>query len=318
MRCAFPVRLTENKGGDQFWTARRCGYCMPCRITKRQEWTLRLLLEARESKYVYFSTLTYSPEYLPEDGGLSKDDLQKFMKRFRKRLGFPVRYYAVGEYGEKTNRPHYHLVLFSNEEIPTEHRYRDRACKVGFWESPVIADSWLPGCRTDCIPLLGSDDREKSIRYVCGYVLKKLTKKERAQRPLEIFATKPEFAFMSKKPGIGAIYIDRIVEALWRHKVFPANSVVAGLHDVAFTSSMQFIRVGGKKYPTDRYLKEKIIKRFGGDRRSERLKRLLVDMREIRYVQDEEYKQKQDQKSKDSQHRAAAIEKRRKSISGNF
>lgn len=51
---------------------------------------------------------------------LSKIDLQLFLKRFRKYLSKytneKIRYYAVGEYGPQTFRPHYHLLFFSNSE----------------------------------------------------------------------------------------------------------------------------------------------------------------------------------------------------------
>ena len=44
---------------------------------------------------------------------LRKRDYQLFMKRLRK--AFPndkIRFYAAGEYGPKTLRPHYHAILF--------------------------------------------------------------------------------------------------------------------------------------------------------------------------------------------------------------
>lgn len=47
---------------------------------------------------------------------LSKRDLQLFLKRLRKRLNEKIRYYAVGEYGPVHFRPHYHLLLWFDEQ----------------------------------------------------------------------------------------------------------------------------------------------------------------------------------------------------------
>jgi len=47
---------------------------------------------------------------------LVKSDVQKFIKRLRKAHGqfhTPIKYYAVGEYGGKTLRPHYHIILYN-------------------------------------------------------------------------------------------------------------------------------------------------------------------------------------------------------------
>ena len=62
-----------------------------------------------------FVTLTYSDEYLPENGTLVKEHPQKFLKRLRKHL-YPerIRFYMCGEYGDQTQRPHYHLLIFGH------------------------------------------------------------------------------------------------------------------------------------------------------------------------------------------------------------
>jgi len=47
---------------------------------------------------------------------LKKTDIQKFFKRLRKCHGKKhksIKYYAVGEYGGQTLRPHYHIVIFN-------------------------------------------------------------------------------------------------------------------------------------------------------------------------------------------------------------
>lgn len=56
-------------------------------------------------------------------GVLVKSDLQKFFKRFRKLFAyaFPTnafKYFAVGEYGSQTFRPHFHVALFVDNVLP--------------------------------------------------------------------------------------------------------------------------------------------------------------------------------------------------------
>lgn len=82
-----------------------------------------------------FITLTYDTNNVPITPkgymALNKRDLQLFFKRLRKaqqsqtkndsvgnkngyRLsGKSIKYFAVGEYGGRTNRPHYHIILFN-------------------------------------------------------------------------------------------------------------------------------------------------------------------------------------------------------------
>lgn len=90
-----------------------CGQCIACRLNKVRDWTLRIMHEAKFYKDNVFLTITYSPENLPADGSIHKEDLQLFLKRLRKALGEEkIRYFACGEYGEKYSRPHYHLIIF--------------------------------------------------------------------------------------------------------------------------------------------------------------------------------------------------------------
>jgi hypothetical protein len=74
--------------------------------------------EYKISESAHFITLTYDTLKVPitKKGymNLDKRDLQLFFKRLRKRHGknSKIRYYACGEYGSKTFRPHYHIILF--------------------------------------------------------------------------------------------------------------------------------------------------------------------------------------------------------------
>lgn len=72
---------------------------------------MRCVLEARSHDRNSFITLTYNDEHLPKDRSLDRQHLTKFFKRLRKHKG-PFRYYACGEYGDQTQRAHYHACLF--------------------------------------------------------------------------------------------------------------------------------------------------------------------------------------------------------------
>lgn len=106
----------------------RCGKCFACKMQRSTDWKNRIILEANSYGFdnCLFLTLTFSDNSLSERGHcfLDKRDIQLFLKRLRisaKRvLGIEnIRYYAAGEYGSRTSRPHYHLILFGlrNNEL---------------------------------------------------------------------------------------------------------------------------------------------------------------------------------------------------------
>lgn len=97
-----------------------CGNCAFCAATRRSDWATRLHYEARLHYGSKFVSMTYADAHLSWKEGRSqlvKSDLQKWFKRVRK-AGYKFRYYAVGEYGAKTFRPHYHVILFG--DVPDE------------------------------------------------------------------------------------------------------------------------------------------------------------------------------------------------------
>jgi hypothetical protein len=92
---------------------------------------------------------------------LRKRDFQLFMKRLRKEVAkddkdIRVKYYAVGEYGEKNSRPHYHAILFN---VPTI---------VSFSRAWTLQGSQLG---TIDVGQVSGD----SIAYVCKYMDKRKT-----------------------------------------------------------------------------------------------------------------------------------------------
>ena len=103
-----------------------CGHCACCRDKKCREWEFRAVAESvSSSNSTYFITLTYAPKYFPHYG-VTKSAIQLFMKRLRiklDRLGIEhcIKYFACGEYGTRSKRPHYHLLLWNFPDDNKEH-----------------------------------------------------------------------------------------------------------------------------------------------------------------------------------------------------
>lgn len=211
-----------------------CGQCMPCRINHKRLWTGRMLLEAMEHPYSAFVTLTYNEENLPKDLCVNKRHIQLFLKRIRKETApRRIRYYAVGEYGENYKRPHYHLILFGIS--PTENLLLERCWTSGFVHIGTVEPA--------------------SITYTLGYVAKKsLNKTDEALR-----GRVPEFALMSKVPGLGSGAVNRIGTA------YETEAGRAALLSNGWIGHA--LQVGGRQYPLGRYLKTKLATRLSlGDR----------------------------------------------------
>ena len=101
-----------------------CGKCPECVKAKYYSWLFRLDKELERSDNPLFVTLTLENKNITwtNQGNktLCKRDLQLFFKRLRKlhEKTYPtyskkIKYYAVGEYGSRTKRPHYHIILFN-------------------------------------------------------------------------------------------------------------------------------------------------------------------------------------------------------------
>lgn len=141
MRCLQPLKIRNpnyDELGDGFIEV-ACNKCYNCLVNRKREWFLRLSVEASDVRYgsVLFVTLTYDDEHLPwADLGLfrfntlRKSDLQKFFKRLRKDLDF--NYYAIGEYGTNTLRPHYHFIVYSTLDSDTTSQLIECKWNLGF------------------------------------------------------------------------------------------------------------------------------------------------------------------------------------------
>ena len=135
-----------------------CGKCVECVEKRARDWSFRAEQECSASPLSLFLTLTYNEEHLPIIEGipvLKPLDLQLFFKRFRKQLDLlnvKLRYYAIGEYGPTTRRPHYHCLLHFSES-------------VDYWSIRLlIAECWNFGFITCDICNIAR------IRYCVGYM----------------------------------------------------------------------------------------------------------------------------------------------------
>jgi hypothetical protein len=112
-----------------------------------------------------FLTLTYNDENLPANESLVKEHLQLFIKRLRKFIEpTKIKYYGCGEYGDQSNRPHYHLIVIGwMPELTNCYRPDGRHVV-----SRDIERLWRYGHNT-----VGTVTKD-SIQYVVGYIRKKL------------------------------------------------------------------------------------------------------------------------------------------------
>lgn len=211
-----------------------CGHCTGCRLEKSRQWAMRCMHEASMHKESCFVTLTYNEGNLPygdqEIPTLNPIDIEKFWKRLRREYGNGIKYYACGEYGERTNRPHYHACIFGVDfQDKKLCSLTERGDKT--YTSDILDTIWGLG---NCV--IG-DVTFESAAYVARYVMKKqLGKKAEMYKRLGIV---PEFARMSRRPGIGAGWYDK-----YQKEVYPFG----------------FVRARGNKSKPPRYY-QKLLER---------------------------------------------------------
>lgn len=200
MLCRNPVNL-----GDGVYVP--CGSCLPCRVDKRRTWASRMELEALVHPHVSMVTLTYDDEKIPPNGSLRRKDLTDWLKRIRKAVEpLRLRYFACGEYGGQTWRPHYHCILYGYQScerslFAVNRVYRPGECCA---HCNLVFQTWGHGLVTN------QPVSSKSFRYVAGYVTKKMGSKT---HPL-LNGREPEFPAMSLKPGIGVPALPLIKKAM--------------------------------------------------------------------------------------------------------
>lgn len=215
----------------------RCGKCLGCRMDYSKEWANRCVLELQYHKSAYFVTITYDQDHVPvsyysdPDTGeaqpvltLCKSDFQAFIKRLRKRVEPQrIRYFAAGEYGEKTQRPHYHAIIFGlelNDLVSYERNAQGDMTYTSDFLHSVWSTRKAPTRHGSVTPLSADPDyfcepwgrivvapvTWKTCAYTARYTVKKAYGFD--AKVYETFNIEPPFVLMSKHPGIGFQYLE--------------------------------------------------------------------------------------------------------------
>lgn len=208
MQCPSPISIQDprqNKTSVRISVP--CKKCEICLQNRRSDWTFRLTEELRTAESAWFITLTYADENIPytepdENGEiyatLYKRDIQLFNHRLRKAIAkyhtnllkkqiiapsaskpLTLRFFATGEYGSETDRPHYHGIYFNVPRTLIE----------------KLQEIWKKGQTHfgTCTPA--------SIHYVTKYCISSKKKDHKLRLS--------PYSQMSKNPAIGHGYIKR-------------------------------------------------------------------------------------------------------------
>jgi len=209
-----PVKFNEQRDGRAYQKIELpCGECILCRLDQARQWAVRITHEAQLHEYNSFVTLTYNDEHLPMFGSLNyKGDMQRFWKRLRKQIG-KLSYFAVGEYGDNTQRPHYHACIFGHAF--TENRTVLRESPTMLWTNPQLENAW--GLGNVSVGAL----TYQTAQYTASYVTKKLESKRRYTRvePLtgELIDVEQPRAYMSLNPAIARGWLEKYGKQVYDH-----------------------------------------------------------------------------------------------------
>lgn len=251
-------KVIKNPNNYEYSTPVPCGKCPACYKRRASQWSFRLMQEDKVATSAYFLTLTYDTEnvYITPRGymGLAprgqkgigrkgqptylRTDIQLFFRRLRKNQNgnakSGIKYFAVGEYGGKFKRPHYHVILY-NAELKL---------MVSATDYKVLMATGLDGkthVRSPFWPY-GTITVGKVEGASIGYCLVYISKPSKIPQHANDDRS-PEFAYISK--GLGKSYLTPAVRSWHKKKAAQGDGMYVNLVD-------------GRKVGMSRYYKEKI------------------------------------------------------------
>ena len=224
------LTFRRERGSEKMEVA--CSQCLGCRLDYSRMWALRITHECSMHESTggnCFITLTYREKWecdeqqlvnkyhVPDDWSLDHSHIQKFLKRLRHKFPQKIKYFVVGEYGNvcehgidlelvgcplcNVGRPHYHAILF-NCSFSDLVSYGSDHGELRY-TSPLLESTWKYG-------FVDVDEANfDSAAYCSRYALKKVTGAMADDHYMRISEDgvcswiKPEYARMSRNPGIG-------------------------------------------------------------------------------------------------------------------
>lgn len=214
---SFNTDFVSDKDGNRFteFVEIPCGRCIGCRLDKSRQWANRCMFESIYHRDNVFLTLTYDDVHKPISiskltgevtpfGNLCPEHLTKFIKDLRRYYEYHynitgIRFYACGEYGSKSLRPHYHLIVFGLPIYDKQFLFKN-SNGDSIYTSKTIESLWPYGM--SAVASVSWD----SCAYVARYVMKKQTGEQAVKERYDALGQMPEFVRMSRRPGIGYMY----------------------------------------------------------------------------------------------------------------
>ncbi|MER9280545.1 hypothetical protein [Mesorhizobium sp. M0522] len=178
-------------------------------------------------------TLTYGGGLTARSEVLTYSDVQKYLKRLRK-SGHKFRYFAVGEYGSKKGRAHWHLILFYQSEPPEmemDARIDEKHWPHGFSQWEIASNASMRYCVKYLYKDAGADE-SKQAKFVLSknpaigvpyfrklamdYALQGVSPRDSFYWFPDVLNSKtgkPEQFYLSKISAAGAVFLSSFVEA---------------------------------------------------------------------------------------------------------
>ena len=179
-----------------------CGHCDVCKQAKVNAFVDRCKLETQcYDSNPLFITLTYDESHKKENGVCLRD-VQLFLKRlritlYRKGYREKIRYALVAEYGRRTSRPHYHMLLWNCHATDFLSYFEIRDTIEKCWSNGFVY-----------IRLVDPRD-DKAFYYTAKYLRKDCNVPE---------GFNPTFLVCSNRGGsIGAQFLDKLREHAVKH-----------------------------------------------------------------------------------------------------